>query len=266
MRIAGALAVIVPVAATMVIPAQAVDFSSSAQSLNMRVIILFLADDGRDPPVISVTADLAGHFVSVVVGMVVIVLVGMVVIMLVSVVVIMFIAVVVIMFIAVVVIMFIAVVVIMFIAVVVIMFISVVVIMFISVVVIMFISVIVIMLVSVVVIMLVSVIVIIGMIIMCRAGANGDNSYTSRGIDDIAAFARALHRLQQVLFPTRAVNQDQIGFGDRRKITRRGNECMLIGADRYQRADLGVVASHISRHISENAVRRHNMQLTTVGE
>lgn len=41
---------------------------------------------------------------------------------------------------------------------------------------------------------------------------------------------------------------------------------MWIGANGYQRADLGLVARHVSHYIGENAVRRHNVQLTAVSE
>ena len=104
------------------------------------------------------------------------------------------------------------------------------------------------------------------MIIVARSRAKGNNLNTSRGIDDIAAFARALDGGEQPFFPTGPVDQDQVGFGDRREITRRRNESMLIGAHWNQRADLGGVAGHVARDIRQNPVRRHNMQLIAIGK
>ena len=104
------------------------------------------------------------------------------------------------------------------------------------------------------------------MLIMSHAGAKGNNPNTSRGVDQVAAFARALHRVQQALFPACAVDEDHVSFRHGRQVARRGNKTMLISANRKQRTDLGVVARYVSRHISQNAVRRHNMQLTLVGE
>ncbi|MDE2946002.1 MAG: hypothetical protein OXT05_02795, partial [Chloroflexota bacterium] len=76
MRIAGTLAVIVPVVIMMVMPAQAVDFSGSTQGLNMRMAVLVRADDSGKFRIVSVTVEFLRHFVSMILmGMLVIVLV-----------------------------------------------------------------------------------------------------------------------------------------------------------------------------------------------
>ncbi|MDE2907671.1 MAG: hypothetical protein OXQ99_00550, partial [Chloroflexota bacterium] len=142
------------------------------------------------------------------------------------------IAVIVIMVISVVVIVVIGMVVIVVIAVIVIMVISVVVIMVvIGVLVIMVIAMFVIVVIGMVVIVVVAVVIVV---IMPAAGAKGDNPNTSRGVDQVAAFASAFHRGQQGLFPARPIDEDHISFGHGCQVTGCGRKSMLISADRNQ--------------------------------
>ncbi|MCY3976887.1 MAG: hypothetical protein OXG23_02195, partial [Chloroflexi bacterium] len=72
----------VPMIIMMVMPAQAVDILGSTQGFNVRVVMLFLTDDGGNFRVMSIAVDIARHFlIMIVVGMLIIVVViGMVVI------------------------------------------------------------------------------------------------------------------------------------------------------------------------------------------
>jgi len=71
-------------------------------------------------------------------------------------------------------------------------------------------------------------------VIMPAAGAKGDNPNTSRGVDQVAAFASAFHRGQQGLFPARPIDEDHISFGHGCQVTGCGRKSMLISADRNQ--------------------------------
>jgi len=161
----------------VVMPAQAIDIFGSAQGLNIRVIMLFLADDGGNFGVVGIAVDVSAHlvFVIMVIGMVVIVVIAVIVIMVISVVVIVVIGMVVIVVIAVVIV-----------------------------------------------------------VIMAAAGAKGDTPNTSRGVDQVAAFASAFHRGQQGLFPARPIDEDHISFGHGCQVTGCGRKSMLISADRNQ--------------------------------
>ena len=126
----------------------------------------------------------------------------------------------------------------------------------------------------VVVIMLVSVVVIItliGMVVVIvfirvHARAEGTDFYAGGSVDQIAAFAGALYRIQQRFFVTGAIDDDQVGLGDGSQVARRRIEGVRIGANRNQRTDLGLIASHVARDIRQNAVRGHDMKLAAVGK
>ena len=109
-------------------------------------------------------------------------------------------------------------------------------------------------------------VIVIVVFIRVHVAAGSKDLNASRRVNQIAAFARAFHRVQQSFFPARAVYQDQIGFGNRNEITRRRHEPVLIGADRHQRNHLRVITGHIARHISQDAVHRHDMQLIATCE
>ena len=272
-----------PVVIMMVMPAQAIDFPGSAQCLNQPVFALVFAGDSGDFGVVGVAVNFARHFVvMILMGMFVVMFVGVLVSMFVigvlvlgmlvsvfvGVLVSVFVGVLVVMFVGVLVVMLVGVLVsvfvVMFVGVLVV-FVSVLVVMFVGVLVV-FVSVFVVMFVVMFVGMLVIMLsmLILAMFIMCRFGTKGNNPNASRCIDDIAAFARALHSFQQALFPTSAIDQDQIGFGNRRQIAGRGNKPMLINPYWNERTDLSMIARDIAYNIRENAVRRHNVKLIAI--
>jgi len=224
----------VPVVILMVMPAQAIDISGSTQGLNMRVIVLFLADNRGNFCVVGIAVDVSGHLVFViVVCMLVIVVIGMVIIIVVIAVIVVIMVV-----IGVIVIVVIGMVIIIMVGMLVIVVVGVIiVIMVVGVVIIIVIAMLIIVVIAVVIIIMVIgviVIVVIAVIVMPAAGAKGDNPNTSRGVDQVAAFTGAFHRGQQGLFPARPIDEDHISFGHGCQVAGRGHKSMLISADRNQ--------------------------------
>ena len=181
-----------PMLVELIVPAAAVGVSAPAHGFKVRVIViaLFFADDSGEFGIVIITINIARHVIGVLVVMPVVIVIM-------RVVVVIFMRVVIVIFIGVVIVIFMRVIIVIFIGVVVVIVMGVII--FVGVVIVVF------MVVPVVVFMLIFMVV-MPMFIRVHVAAESKDLNASRGINDIAAFARALHRVQQAFFPAGAID------------------------------------------------------------
>ena len=151
---------------------------------------------------------------------------------------------------SVVVIVFVGVIVIVLMSVVIVVLMSVVIIVLMSVLIV-FMRVVVIVLMRVVVIVLVSVLIVL---MHVPRSPNGNDLDASRDFHDRTVFRRAFDHREQGFFNAAAIDEDHIGFRQRRQLARARLKRMRIGAGRNQRRQFNVIAADIVHDIRQNAV------------
>ena len=244
MRVAGAFFVGVSVRVlSMTMPAATVNIFQATQDGSMFVRFLVAHDlDEFSVMLIAMAFHVAVlMFIFAFVG-VVIVIMGVVIVLIMSVVIVLIMSVVIVLIMSVVIIVIVGVVIVLIMSVVIIVIVSVVIVFIMGMVIFVIVGVVIVLIMGMVIIVIVGVVI---TFMHVPGSANGNDLDASRDFHDRTVFGSAFNHSQQGFFNAGAIDEDEIGFRQRRQLARARLKSVRVGADRNQRREVDAIARNI---------------------